>query len=266
MAGGSRAPVPVLVVDDDADVREAFALLLDEEGYQTQLAATLEEALAFTDERVFALILTDLLLHTRSQPLDAISRLRDHAHPTPVGVITGWPVSADEVQREGFAFLLPEPFDVEVLLTTIAAALATPLGPAEQRRATVVHRYFDALTARDWEGLLRLCSDDVTYVLPGATPFSTTVQGQAAFRAYTEATFQHYPAARFEAIQVYATPHGLAARFESRWMTASVGEQRQAGSVVFQFADEAICQIGVRMNDERLQALLERRSTETLPP
>jgi hypothetical protein len=87
-------------------------------------------------------------------------------------------------------------------------------------------------------------------------PFSRVVHGRAAFRAYTDETFHQSPAARFEQVTVYAAPHGLAARFQGRWTTGQLGEQKQSGSVNFQFAGDLIRQIGVRLNDERLETLM----------
>lgn len=87
-------------------------------------------------------------------------------------------------------------------------------------------------------------------------PSSRVVHGSAAFQAYTEETFRQFPAARFEQVTVYAAPHGLAARFEGRWTTGNLGEQQQSGSVNFQFAGDLIRQIGVRLNDERLEVLM----------
>jgi ketosteroid isomerase-like protein/CheY-like chemotaxis protein len=248
--------VPVLVADDDGDIRDALSWLLREEGYAPVEAASAADALALIDARAFALILTDLFSHGRDSAASGIRGLVERAYPTPVGLLSAWPLSDDEIAASRCAFFLGKPFDIDNLLTTIAAALHMALTPDQQGQAEQVRRYFAALSTRDWDALVDLCTDDAVYVLPGGGPFSQTLRGKAAFRAYSEETFRHFPAARFEAIGVYATPQGLAARYESTWQGADGGEQRQAGSVLFQFDGGRIRQIGVRLNDARLRALI----------
>jgi ketosteroid isomerase-like protein/CheY-like chemotaxis protein len=232
-------------------------MVLDEEGYQPpHVAGSVADALALLDQRLFKLVLTDLFADTPDNALMSVAPVRERAHPIPVGVVSGWPLEPTLVAAHGFDFLVRKPFDIDDLLASIAEAVGAPLEPQDDSRVATVRRYFDALTVRDWDELVALCTDDVTYVLPGSGPFSREVQGRAAFRAYTEETFRQFPAARFEQVSVYAAPHGLAARFEGRWTTGNLGEQQQSGSVNFQFAGDLIRQIGVRLNDERLGVLM----------
>jgi ketosteroid isomerase-like protein/CheY-like chemotaxis protein len=230
--------------------------MLDDEGYQPYVTGCLEDALLCLDEHLFGLVLTDLFSRAPSGALESVAALRERAHPTPVGVLSGWNVTPEEVVAKGFAFLMVKPFDMDDLLASIAKALGAPLEPRDDPRVTTVWRYFAALTARDWDQLAALCSDDITYVLPGSGPFSRTVRGRAAFRIYTEETFRLFLAARFDQIAVYAAPHGLAARFQGKWTMGDLGEQQQSGSVIFQFEGDLIRQIGVRLNDERLGMLM----------
>lgn len=246
----------VLLVEDDADIRDAFTLLLSDEGYQPTAVSSPEEALRLVDLSSYNLILTDLFFHTSHNPLGAVTVLKERAHPTPVAVATAWKVDEAEVARQGLAFLIVMPFDIDHLLSGIAAAIHTTLSPLQERQAQVVRRYFDALTAKDWDTLMALCTDDIVYVLPGNTPFSTVINGKAAFRAYTEETFRHFTAARFDTVSVYATPAGLAARYNGTWLLPDGAEAHLTGSVSFRFEDEAIAQIGVKLNDERLRALI----------
>lgn len=258
MLSEQETRLPVLVVDDDADIRESLALVFDEAGYRPVCAAALDEALALIDTATFALIVTDVFSHERAseRALAPLVKLRDHAFPTPVGIVSAWKVSPAETTAQGFAFLVAKPFDIDELITTCAAAIATPFTPRETRRAQVVQQYFTGLTAGDWDGVAELCTEDVTYVLPGTGPFSTVIQGKAAFRAFTADTFAHFPGARFDGVRLSATPHGLAARYRSSWPTGDGGEHSQAGAVVFTFNGTSIRQIGVRLNAERLHALL----------
>jgi CheY-like chemotaxis protein/ketosteroid isomerase-like protein len=260
-------PPHLLVVEDDAEICEGLAVLLREEGYGVSTASSPDEALRLIDQQVFVLIVTDLFKHTLHHALDSVTELRDRAHPTPVGVMTAWNLSLEEVERSGFAFLVSKPYDLDAFLTTIAAAVGTPLNAEQQRHRQVALRYFDALSLQDWDALRDLCSERVTYVLPGSTQFSATVEGRAAFYDYTHATFRHFPRARFDNIAVFVTPNGIAARYRATWQMPGAGEVQQSGSVIFRFdRDDQISQIGVRLNDERFGVLFAPVATATAHP
>ncbi len=256
MFAASAAPPRVLVIDDDPDIRDALRLLLEDAGYAVAVAASRADAFAQIDTAAFQCILTDAFTRTPAGALDSIRPLVERAQPTPVGLLTGWRLPQEDIERVGVAFVATKPFDLDHLLASVAAAIATPLTPEQQRQAAVVHAYFAALTARDWDALIALCTDGVTYVLPGESLFSATVTGKAAFRAYTEETYRHFPAARFREITVYAAPAALAVRFQGTWRASDGSEPQLTGAVQFQFAGERIHQIGVQLNDERLRALL----------
>lgn len=246
----------LLVVEGDRDICEALRLLLTDSGYDVTIASSLSEALAFLDSATFQLIVADSFGHAPDSILASLQILLEHAHPTPMGILSAWQLSQESAEQAGFAFLATKPFDLDGLLALIAAALQTPLTPEQERQASIVRQYFAALTARDWDAFVALCSDDVTYVLPGDTPFSGTIVGKDAFRQYTDETFSVFPEAHFEKIQIYSSPTGLAARFEGWWRAPDGSTPHMSGGTHFQFAGDHIKQIGVKLNDERLQALM----------
>lgn len=248
---------PILVVEDDADLRETLRAVLDDYGYGVVTAASPNDALALVDRRRFAFILSDLFASRDGDRLGAVEQLRERAFPTPVGILTGWKVSETKVLSRGFEWLLSKPFDVDRLVTEIAARLETPLDVKQKRQAEVVQAYFAALSARDWDALAGLCADEVVYVLPAPAPFAAEIHGKEAFRRYTEETYAHFPGAWFEEPRVYALPQGLAARYVGCWPAADGGTHQQAGAVVFQFEGERIKQIGIRLNAEQLRAVTD---------
>ena len=69
-SGETSLPVAgaVLIIDDEAVIRESLETLLELEGYAVQSAATGEEGLARIGERSFDLVLLDLALPERWQP------------------------------------------------------------------------------------------------------------------------------------------------------------------------------------------------------
>lgn len=249
---------PMLVIEDDADIRDALRMLFEEEGYIATFAASLDEGLALVERQAFALVLTDLFTHRSADPLTHLQPLRELADPTPVGILTGWKLTPEQAQAGGFAFVVAKPFNLDELLAQVAASLDTRLDCDQLGQACTVQRYFELLSARDWDGLAALCTPDVLYVLPGDSPYSAEVQGQQAFRDYTAAMFAHFPDARFDNVQVYATPKGLAARYQGHWAAPDNPHQHeQSGSVTFRFAGERIAQIGVQLDVTRLLALVD---------
>ena len=65
----------ILVVDDEAEIREGLELLLDTEGYSTSSAETGEAGLAMLDEKPFDLVLLDVSLPGRNG-LDLLREFR----------------------------------------------------------------------------------------------------------------------------------------------------------------------------------------------
>ncbi|MGZ3583657.1 MAG: response regulator [Ktedonobacterales bacterium] len=115
----------LLIVEDSAEIRETLELVLTEEGYKVSLAPDLSRAFALVSEQTFDLVLTDLFTFSQVDPLQSVSQLRVHVAPTPIGVISGWQVDPEYAKRQGFAFLLTKPFELEDLLACVATCLAT---------------------------------------------------------------------------------------------------------------------------------------------
>src|ERR1051326_7886245 len=159
----SAQPLRVLIVEDDRDTRDILEAVLSEEGYAVTLAASLQEALAILDEQVFHFILTDLFADALERSLDSIAPLFAHAHPTPIGVMTGWRVAPEDALRAGFTCLVRKPFELDQVLTAIAASLQFPLSTEQQRQVEVVERFYAALNARSWEHALALCIPQLAY-------------------------------------------------------------------------------------------------------
>ena len=255
MEGDTTRQQRILVAEDDTDLRETLCALLVDYGYGVEAAASLDEALALVDRQSFGFILSDLLAGNGADRLRAVEQLRERAFPSPIGLVTGWKIAEPEAVSRGFAWVLQKPFDVDLLVTEIAGHLELPLDAERERQAQVARAYFAALSARNWDALVELCADDVTYVLPPPAPFAQEIHGKEAFRRYTEETYAHFPGVRFEEPRVYALPRGMAARYVGSW-PADGGMHQQAGAVIFQFEDERIKQIGVRLNAEQLRTMV----------
>lgn len=125
----------VHVVDDDRAVRQALAFLLASDGIPVRLH---ESAVAFLDAvaRVSGCIVTDV----RMPGLDGIEllrRLKARGETAPVIVMTGHadvPLAV-AAMREGAADFIEKPFDDEVFLAAVRAALETGRRSAERDAA-----------------------------------------------------------------------------------------------------------------------------------
>lgn len=80
----------ILIVEDDALLRDAFKLLLEDAGYQVLEAGTAADALGVAEEKLPALVLLDLGLPDRPG-LEVVRSLRadPDLRDTPVIALTG---------------------------------------------------------------------------------------------------------------------------------------------------------------------------------
>lgn len=244
----------LLLVEPDARTRVLLADALAQEGCEPHTVAALEEAFSRTDDIAFALVLVDLSDNDDPRRLVAAQALQRQIYPTPVALLLSRAAFLEEAEPPGFAFVLPVPVDQTDLFTLIALTLAEPLSAAQDPDVLIVERYYGALSAGDWDGLMDLCTDDITYTLIGDPPFSQTIAGKAAFRTYTEQTFQAFRGVAFTEILTYPAAHGLAARYTARWAGPD-GAQQQSGVVFFLFEGEHIAHVRVHLNTSRLLGL-----------
>lgn len=120
----------ILVVDDDAAIREAVSLALEKSGYAVVRARNLEEARAAVREASFALVVTDIYM-PGGDGLDLLRELGQGVPAPPVILMTarGSVETAALAVRTGAFDYVAKPFDLRVLLDRVRAALAArPIG------------------------------------------------------------------------------------------------------------------------------------------
>jgi CheY-like chemotaxis protein len=262
MTTRATPPPHLLVADHDEDILALLAALLDQEGYPTHCVTSLEDALALVDEQVFHLVLTDLFAAPPQPRFSAAQRLKQRCYPTPVGILTGWEVTTSEAERLGFAFLLHKPFELEQVLTEIAACLHPPLTPKQEDQAQVIHRFFEVFNARAWDRMPDVCDPDLIY--PPHTNLAwgppQPLIGLDAYLAQVARTLPHFPDFHFEEVTIFGCPQALAVRATTCW-TAHDGQlQRHTGGVLFHFVGERIGQMGITLNAERLRRHLAEQA------
>jgi len=111
---------PVLVVDDDADIREAIQDALEQEGHAVELAADGQEALDVLETGVTpCLILLDWNMAPMNAEdfMEAFSKHRLSGQ-VPVVLVTA-DARANEKMSHGFAGILKKPMKLEALYEVV---------------------------------------------------------------------------------------------------------------------------------------------------
>ena len=142
IADGRRRPqAPVLIADDQREVREALRLMLKAEGFETETAGSPAEILQAVTSRDFDAVLMDLnyARDTTSgrEGLDLLDRLRAVDDALPVVVMTAW-ASVDvavEAMRRGARDFVEKPWDNARLLRDPAHPDRPPPGAAPRPAA-----------------------------------------------------------------------------------------------------------------------------------
>lgn len=115
----------ILVIDDEADIRESLETLLDLEGYSVDLAPNATEGLRTFESRAYDLVLLDLMMPDRSG-MDVLKDIRERDTETPVVMITafGSVEVAVEALKTGANDYFSKPWDNEKLLLEIGRMIA----------------------------------------------------------------------------------------------------------------------------------------------
>lgn len=117
----------ILLVDDDADIREMLALVLEDEGYQVVSAGNGAEALTYLrSQPAPRAILLDLMMPVMDGWAFRAEQQRDPALAhIPVIVVSAGADCAKDAKAMGAANCLRKPLDIESLVETIEAVSAS---------------------------------------------------------------------------------------------------------------------------------------------
>jgi CheY-like chemotaxis protein len=113
----------ILLVDDNAVVRDMLVDLVGSLGYSADAAGDGAEALALFDQGQYGVVLTDLLMPGMSG-WEVLAALRQREPRIPVIIITGTPVIGDSRAEQPGVAVLRKPVDVMALATMIKGMLA----------------------------------------------------------------------------------------------------------------------------------------------
>ena len=118
----------ILIVDDEIDIRELVAGVLEDEGYEARTAANSDETIAAIRERRPSLVLLDVWLQgSKLDGLELLDEIKRRDPSLPVLVISGHGNldTAVAAIRRGAVDFIEKPFEAERLLLLIARATET---------------------------------------------------------------------------------------------------------------------------------------------
>ena len=115
----------ILVVDDEADIRESLEVLLAMEGYDVTLAVDAADGLRKLNKARFDVVLLDLMLPDRSG-MDVLADIRAKDQETPIIMLTAYgsvEVAVNAI-KAGANDYFSKPWDNEKLLIEIETMIA----------------------------------------------------------------------------------------------------------------------------------------------
>jgi DNA-binding NtrC family response regulator len=169
----------VLIIDDEAAIRESLETLLELEGYGVESAASGEEGLARIGERSFDLVLLDLALPDRDG-IDLLAEIHVQDPGLSIIMVTAYGTVENAVRamQAGAANFVQKPWDNEKLLADVRAAVARHRAEEEnvQLKRALKQRYnFENIVGKS-EPMLKIF-DLVAQVAPSRS--TVLLQGES---------------------------------------------------------------------------------------
>jgi len=178
-ATNGAATSTILVIDDEAGIRDSLEVLLTLEGYAVKMAADGEQGLRILELENFDLVLLDLALPGRTG-LELLPLIKERQPDLPVIMITAYGTVDNVVEaiRAGAENFVQKPWDNEKLLADIRSAVARHRAEEEnlQLKRTLKQRYNFINIVGKSEIMLRVF-DLVAQVAPSRS--TVLVQGES---------------------------------------------------------------------------------------
>jgi DNA-binding NtrC family response regulator len=169
----------ILIIDDEAAIRESLETLLALEGYTVETAVNGEEGLDRIEEKFYDLILLDLALPGKSG-LEILPLIRERQPSLPVIMITAFGKVDNVVDaiRSGAQNFVQKPWDNEKLLADIRSAIGRYHAEEEniQLRRAMKQRYSFSNIIGKSDVMLRIF-DLVAQVAPSRS--TVLIQGES---------------------------------------------------------------------------------------
>ncbi len=145
----------ILVIDDEARIRDACQLVLSEKGFEVETAADGEKGLTMIKESHFDIVLVDLMMPTISG-FDVLTEVRKSHPDTIVIVITGYATleHSIEAMKKGAFDFIPKPFTPDQLRAVVDKSLRytralKDISESKSRLRVMVNRLSDGVMTTD---------------------------------------------------------------------------------------------------------------------
>lgn len=116
-------PVRILVVDDDANLRQTLAMVLEHAGYHVTSFASAQDGLCCLEKQAFDLIFLDLAASELDKH-SLLPRLQQYYPHIPVMILTGQALPDTELGSTGVSGYLSKPVDPEHILAHVSRLTA----------------------------------------------------------------------------------------------------------------------------------------------
>ncbi len=118
----------ILIVDDERDIRDLIADILQDEGFQTRLAANSDECMAEINAQAPALMILDIWLKdSRMDGIDILKMVKRDNPDVPVVIISGHgniEIAVAAIKQGAYDFI-EKPFNIDQLMVVITRAVET---------------------------------------------------------------------------------------------------------------------------------------------
>ncbi len=133
-------PLNILVVDDEAQLRENLVQSFSREGHEVQAVATGAEAIDLAAREEFDIVLLDVALGPGPNGYDVCRTLRERRNVVPIIMLTALDSEADAVQglEAGADDYVTKPFGLAELRSRVRAVLRRSVGRGIAREVVTI--------------------------------------------------------------------------------------------------------------------------------
>jgi two-component system response regulator RegA len=144
----------ILFADDEPAIRMTLPAILQQEGFEVSVAATVAEALAYINRQSYDVLLADLNIGERGDGFTLISAMRRVQPQAVTLILTGYPDFETALQaiRNQVDDYLTKPADIRNLVTTIKEMAANPrrVVPIQIKRVSAILRESADEIVNEW--------------------------------------------------------------------------------------------------------------------